>query len=144
VAKIIILAGLPLAQLGAQPKNFWNVLAEVHLLAKKDANGMMVEVPQFSQHLKTYDRKQIRLKGYVIPVGESGTEKFMFSMLPFNVCYFCGAAGPETVVEVATTEKIAFTTQAIVLEGVLRLNASDPERHIYILEKARRVMPGAD
>lgn len=135
---------MPLGQLWAQPKNFWNVLAEVHFLKKKDAGGFVVEVPQFSQHLRSYQAKKIRLKGYVIPVSESGSGKFMLSMLPINVCYFCGAAGPETVVEVDTIEQIEFTTQAIVLEGVLKLNPTDPDRHIYILEKAHRVTQGSD
>jgi len=123
----------------AQPVNFWNVLAEVGFQKKKDANGFDVDVPQFSAHLKTYDRKTIQLKGFVIPMDEAGSGKFMFSMLPFNLCYFCGAAGPETVVEVEGPQAIAFTTQSIVLEGTLRLNASNPDRHIYILQNARLI-----
>lgn len=121
----------------AQPRNFWNTLAEVGFQKVKNAAGYEVEVPRFSNYLQTFDRKAIQLKGYVIPVDETGSGKFMFSMLPFNLCYFCGAAGPETVVEVETTEKIEFTTQAITLEGTLRLNSSDPDRHIYILQNAR-------
>lgn len=138
LAKIVILGCLPWAVV-AQPKNFWNVLAEVGFEKKKDASGFVIEVPQFSQHLKSYDNKKIQLKGFVIPVDEAGSGKFMFSMLPFNVCYFCGAAGPETVVEVETREKIAFSTQSIVLEGILKLNETDPDRHIYILRGATHV-----
>lgn len=139
LVKIVILSGLPWVAVLAQPKNFWNVLAEVGFQQKRDANGFVVDVPQFSEHLKSYNNKKIQLKGFVIPVDETGSGKFMFSMLPFNVCYFCGAAGPETVVEVETTEKITFSTQAIVLEGVLRLNANDPDRHIYVLRSAKRI-----
>jgi hypothetical protein len=139
VVKIVILSGLLAMPAAAQPKNFWNVLAEVGFEKKKDVNGFWMEVPQFSQHLQSFNNKKIQLKGFVIPVGEAGSGKFMFSMLPFNVCYFCGAAGPETVVEVETTQKIEFSTQALVLEGTLQLNASNPDRHIYIFRSAVRV-----
>ncbi len=139
IVKIAILVLWLTSSANAQPRNFWNVLAEVGFEKKRDANGYEVEVPKFSAYLRSFHEKKIQLKGFVIPVGESGTGKFMFSMLPFNVCYFCGAAGPETVVEVDTREKIDFTTQAMVLEGILQLNANDPDRHIYILRSATRV-----
>jgi len=118
--------------------NFWNTLAEVGYATKKDASGYDVEVPLFSKHLKTFQGKKIRLKGYIIPLAEVGDQsKFMLSALPFNVCYFCGAAGPETVVEVASAEKIKFSTKPMVLEGTLMLNDKDPDHHMYILKAAK-------
>jgi hypothetical protein len=124
-----------------QDKNFWHTLAEVGF-RKEMRNGYEVEVPMFSNHLKSWNGKKIKLKGYVIPVGEVGDEnKFMFSSLPFNVCYFCGAAGPETIVEVESTEKVKFTSQSIWMEGILQLNEKDPDQHIYILKAANVIQP---
>jgi hypothetical protein len=121
----------------AQEANFWHVLAEVGFKKTKMAGGEM-EVPIFSAHLKGYHGKKIKLKGFVIPVSETGDEsKFMLSSLPFNVCYFCGAAGPETIVEVEANQKVKFTSQAIWMEGTLYLNEKDPDHHIYILKSAR-------
>jgi hypothetical protein len=118
--------------------NFWNTLAEVGFQSKKDANGFEVEVPLFSKHLKTFQGKKIRIKGYIIPLAEVGSQsKFMLSALPFNLCYFCGAAGPETVMEVMSAEKIKFSTKAIVMEGTLMLNDKDPDHHIYILKAVK-------
>lgn len=129
------------APLLIQKKNFWHVLAEVSF-RKEKKNDYEMEVPLFSAHLKNWNGKKIKLKGYVIPVGEVGDEnKFMFSSLPFNVCYFCGAAGPETIMEVEATEKVKFTSQAIWMEGVLQLNEKDPDRHIYILKSANVITP---
>jgi hypothetical protein len=123
--------------LQAQELNFWQVLAEVGFKKTQLATGEM-EVPVFSNHLKTYYGKKIKLKGFVIPVSETGDEsKFMLSSLPFNVCYFCGAAGPETIVEVETNQKVKFTSAAIWMEGILFLNEKDPDHHIYILKSAR-------
>lgn len=124
-----------------QDKNFWHVLAEVGF-RKEKKNGYEMEVPLFSNHLKSWDGKKIKLQGYVIPVGEVGDEsKFMFSSLPFNVCYFCGAAGPETIMEVESLQKVKFTSQAIWMEGILQLNEKDPDRHIYILKAAKVIAP---
>lgn len=126
---------------GAQDKNFWHTLAEVGF-KKEQHNGFEMEVPQFSKYLKSWNGKKIKLKGFIIPVGEVGDEsKFMFSSLPFNVCYFCGAAGPETIVEVELREKIKFTSKAIWMEGILQLNEKDPNHHIYILKSAKVIIP---
>jgi hypothetical protein len=123
-----------------QNQNFWQILAEVGYQSKRDKNGYQVEEPVFSKHLKSWNGKKIRLKGFVIPVNEVGDQdKFMLSSLPFNVCYFCGAAGPETVIEVESVEKIRFTSKAIWMEGTLQLNEKDPDRHMFILKAAHLI-----
>jgi hypothetical protein len=124
----------------AGQNSFWNTLAEVSLIKTKDNQGLEMEKPSFSKNLKSYNGKKIQLKGYIIPLNEvSNPGTFMFSSLPFNVCYFCGAAGPETVVELQTKEKIQFTTRPIIIEGILQLNESDPDHHIYIVKSARTI-----
>jgi len=133
----VILLVMLASVLQAQEINFWHVLAEVGFKKTRLASGEM-EVPVFSNQLKTYNGKKIRLKGFIIPVSETGDEsKFMLSSLPFNVCYFCGAAGPETIVEVETNKKVKFTSTSIWMEGILFLNEKDPDHHIYILKSAR-------
>jgi hypothetical protein len=122
----------------AQNQNFWQVLAEVGFQTRKDASGTIIETPVFSKNLKSYHGKKIRLKGFIIPINEVGDQdKFMLSSLPFNVCYFCGAAGPETVVEVESDESIRFNTKAIWIEGYLFLNDSDPDHHMYVIKSAQ-------
>lgn len=119
-------------------ENFWHTLAQVSFKNVKDKNGYDVELPVFSNYLKSFNGKTVTIKGYVIPLDEvGGTAKFMLSSLPFNLCYFCGAAGPETVVEVDTREKVKFSTKQITMEGTIVLNETDPDHHIYILKNAR-------
>ena len=136
--KIFLLALLVIGRIGfAQTENFWQVLAEVSFKNEKDKQGYTVERPIFSKYLKTFQAKKVKLKGYIIPLEESGGKgKFMLSALPFNVCYFCGAAGPETVIEIETSESIKYTTKQIMMEGTLQLNDVDPDHHIYILKSA--------
>jgi len=133
---LLFLFILPL-NLSAQ-QNFWRVLSEVSFKTITTPNGYEVEKPQFSEHLRSFDGKTIKIKGYIIPLNEiNGKPAIMLSSLPFNVCYFCGGAGPETVIEVETSENIKFTTKAVTLEGNLELNDNDPDHHIYILKSAK-------
>lgn len=121
----------------AQPANFWQILAEVHFQNAVDKNGYSIEKPIFGKQLKSFDGKKIKIKGYLIPLEETGGKgRYMISSLPFNVCYFCGAAGPETVMELNTSERLKFSTKQISLEGTLILNDRDPDHHIYILKSA--------
>ncbi|HEY0740716.1 MAG TPA: hypothetical protein VGD40_04605 [Chryseosolibacter sp.] len=136
--KAFLVAFVLISNMGfAQTDNFWQVLAEVSFKSEQDKAGYTIERPIFSKYLKTFQGKKVKLKGYIIPLEESGGKgKFMLSSLPFNICYFCGAAGPETVVEVQTTENVKFTTKQIIMEGTLHLNDTDPDHHIYILKSA--------
>jgi hypothetical protein len=123
-----------------QNQNFWQVLAEVGFQTRKDASGTIIETPVFSKNLKSFNGKKVKLKGFIIPINEVGDQdKFMLSSLPFNVCYFCGAAGPETVVEVVSDDNVRFNTKAIWVEGYLYLNDHDPDHHMYIIKSAQVV-----
>lgn len=121
--------------------NYWHVLAEVGFERKLDKQfGYEIDVPKFSKGLQSWNGKRITLKGYLIPVSELGDKQvYMLSSLPFNLCYFCGGAGPETVVEIDSKEKLKFSTSSITLEGILFLNDSDPDHHMYILKEAKLI-----
>jgi len=119
----------------------WQILANVGFETKPSREtGFEIESPVFSKYLKNWNGKKIKIKGYLIPLSEmGGRHEYMLSSLPFNQCYFCGGAGPETVVEVQTNEKIKFVTRQISIEGVLVLNDTDPDHHMYILKDAKFV-----
>jgi hypothetical protein len=134
---LCLVAGMTVIARG-QNQNFWQVLAEVGFQTRTDASGSIIETPVFSKNLKSFNGKKIKLKGFIIPINEVGDQdKFMLSSLPFNVCYFCGAAGPETVVEVESDESIRFNTKAIWIEGYLYLNDTDPDHHMYVIKSAQ-------
>lgn len=138
--RILLIGSILMSAPAQQQSNFWNVLAEVSFNKKQDAQGFEIDVPVFSKHLKTFHGKRVQLKGYMIPIQELGDQgKFMLSSLPYSLCYFCGAAGPETVVEVEFDEKIKFVTRQIRIEGMLVLNSYNPDHHIYILKSAKLI-----
>ncbi|MFK7807682.1 MAG: hypothetical protein AB8F74_07795 [Saprospiraceae bacterium] len=111
----------------------WKTLAKITY--KKEYDEMMgfkVDVPVFSPDVKALDGKEVTIKGYIIPVeGYKSHKEFVFSAFPYNMCFFCGGAGPETVMEIAAAEAIKYTTEPITIKGKLALNDSDINRLIY-------------
>jgi hypothetical protein len=79
----------------------------------------------------------VYITGYMVPVDVS-TDYFVLSRYPFAQCFFCGNAGPESVVDLRMKkegrkfkqdERLTFT-------GKLRLNETDVYELNYILEEA--------
>ncbi len=115
----------------------WQTLSKVVYKQKyfEDA-GYELDMPVFHPELKELEGKEIKLKGYILALeGIKDQEHFMFSLFPFDICYFCGGAGPETVVEVFTKnkKKIRYTSKSVMIKGVLELNNDDINMHMYIL-----------
>lgn len=138
---LIIFFWLLVSAVNAQETDAWKILSEVRFETKSAGeDGYEMDVPRFSDRLKSYNGKRITLKGYLIPLSEmGGKQAYMLSSLPFNSCYFCGGAGPETVIEIETKQTINFTTNQIVLEGVFVLNEKDLDHHMYILKQSKRI-----
>jgi hypothetical protein len=125
----------------AQSPSMWTVLSK--LTYKKeydDLLGLKVDRPIFSKEIKSYETKEIRLKGYIIPTdGYKSHKEFVFSAFPYSSCFFCGAAGPETVLEVSAKEAIPYTSESIEIKGKLKLNYTDVNRLMYSLYEVERV-----
>ncbi|WP_148270315.1 hypothetical protein [Haliscomenobacter hydrossis] len=122
-------------------KSLWTTLAKVTFKKQYDEMlGFKVDVPIFSPEIKALEGKSVEIKGYIIPVeGYRGQKEFVFSAFPYNMCFFCGGAGPESVMEVVSKEPIKYTTEAITIKGKLDLNANDINRLMYGLTDAELV-----
>lgn len=126
---------------GYQYSNTWNTLSKVKIERKLDPSlNFEVDFPTFSEEVLALNGKEIELEGWMIPLDElRGENYFVLSALPFANCFFCGGAGPETVIEVFTEEKVEFEVDRIKVKGKLRLNANDPMQLMYILNNAEIV-----
>lgn len=116
--------------------NMWKTLSKITFKKQYDEMlGFKVDVPVFSEDIKKLSGKEIKIKGYIIPVeGYKSHKEFIFSAFPYSMCFFCGGAGPETVMEVYAKEPIKYSAEPIVLKGKLELNDSDINRLIYTLK----------
>ncbi len=117
----------------------WATLARVTFTKEfDDMLGLKVDKPVFSKAVQALDGATISLRGYVIPTdGYKSHKEFVFSAYPYSMCFFCGGAGPETVVEVFADEPIEYSPDAITITGKLVLNAADPNALMYRLENVR-------
>jgi len=122
-------------------KSIWKTLGKITYKKKYDElMGFKIDIPVFSEPIKKIDGKEIEVKGYIIPVeGYKSHKEFILSAFPYNMCFFCGGAGPETVMEVEAVEGIEYTAEQVVIKGKLSLNDDDINRLMYILTDAELV-----
>ena len=97
-------------------------------------------VPKFSSSVKVLDNKEVQIRGFIIPV-DIVQDYYVLSANPYSSCFFCGQAGPESVMEVQLIKKYEGLRmdQVITFKGKLKLNVDDIYQLNYILEDAEIV-----
>lgn len=131
------LLGLPAF---AQTKITWKQLASIDFEEKYDEHtGALAYFPVFSPAMKALDQKEVSIKGYMLPVDpEQGL--YILSRHPFSACFFCGSAGPESIIELVMRpgHPAYEMDETVTLMGMLELNGEDTEHCLYILKDARQ------
>lgn len=122
-------------------ENLWKTLTKITYKKEYDEFlGFKIDRPVFSEEIKALDGKEVTVKGFIIPVeGYKGHKEFIFSAFPYSMCFFCGGAGPESVMEVQAIEAINYVAESIVLKGKLHLNSEDVNKLMFSLSEARLV-----
>ena len=125
----------------ASTQSMWKTLAKITYKKEfDDFLGFKIDKPVFSEEIKKMEGKEITIKGYIIPVeGYKSHKQFIFSAFPYNMCFFCGGAGPETVMEVDAAEPVKYTADPVTLTGTLILNADDINALMYKIEGAKLI-----
>lgn len=118
-------------------KNIWTTLALMKFERHK-GNGSG-QGSQIIPLIEALDGTEVTVKGYVIPLsGKTAQSHFMFSAYPFASCYFCGGAGPESIMEAFSKDdkKIKFSENSITLKGTFKFTSRDPNDIMFTLEDA--------
>lgn len=135
---LILLIGVISSALG-QTIITWEVLKDVTFeeVFSEEFQGYY-KVPKFGKKVSSLDGKKVQIRGYVIPV-DVIQDYYVLSANPYSSCFFCGGAGPESVMEVQITGEHSGLRmdQIITFEGTLRLNPDDIYQLSYILENAK-------
>lgn len=95
----------------------------------------------FGDRVKSLNGQLVEISGYMIPVDISAGQ-YVLSAYPFSACYFCGGAGPESVMELKfkeKPEKKIKTDAYLTFRGRLKLNNQNYEQLNYILLNAEQV-----
>lgn len=104
-----------------------------------DSIGSDVDFPIFHDSLKVLDGKDIMVSGYIIPMEETGDETIVIlSAFPYSQCFFCGLAGPESVIDIVPKGNLKRLKMdaKVTFKGKLKLNSTDLRYLYYILEGA--------
>jgi len=125
----------------AQDKtDHWNTLAMVNLESKfDDMMGMVIKTATPTAIAETLNGKEIEIRGYIIALAaKTELSHFMYSRYPQNMCFFCGAAGPESAMQVfmKSGEKVDYTPDKVIIKGTLTIQKGDPSGLIYTLSDA--------
>lgn len=136
---ILSLLLIPAVVFAANPiKITWEQLSDVTFKKKWNATeNMFLLEPQFGPKVLALKGKEVQLGGYMIPV-DVDANYYVLSSNPFASCFFCGGAGPESVVSIKFKKvtKRFNTDDKVTIKGILRLNVDDINDLNYILEDA--------
>lgn len=122
----------------APVKVTWETLKDVTFKKKWYPSDQIYMLhPTFGAPVQKLNGKEITITGYVIPV-DLEANLYVLSAFPYSSCFFCGGAGPETVMSLSFKKKSRKfkTDERLTFQGTLKLNADDIYQMNYILENA--------
>jgi hypothetical protein len=121
-------------------KNVWSTLAMMKYerqYAENDGIGAQAGQGRFLPLIEALVGEEIEVKGYIIPLsGQKAQNHFMFSAYPYASCFFCGKAGPESVIEVfmKDNKKVEYSDKAITIKGKFKFLPNKLDDIMYQLE----------
>lgn len=120
----------------------WGTLSDIKFEVKYDENiGISYEEATFGPGVIPLDGQEVAIIGYMIPLDGFGVA-YALSRNPNASCFFCGGAGPETVIElklVPSAMRRYRIDERILFKGKLQLNRSNADNFTYVLQNAEPV-----
>ena len=135
--KLALLLFMCLGLIGfAQERLSWNTFERLNFEeVYEPTTASWVQVPVWTEELKQWDGKLVKITGYIIAL-DAVNSQYALSAFPFSSCFFCGAAGPESVLELDLKHQQEYLTdEVITFKGVLKLN-TDPLKFPLTLKYA--------
>lgn len=122
--KLILLAVVLICNTSeAQIKIKWSTFERLQFEEVFDEeSAAWLIAPIWTEDLKELNGKKVKITGYIIALDVLGDE-YALSAFPFASCFFCGASGPESVMELSLDTKTKYLTDEVhTFVGTLRLN----------------------
>lgn len=113
----------------------WKLLGQIDFVKKKNPHYGEVMYPMVNGTLKALQGKKIKASGFIVPID---SKSYALSKNVFAQCFFCGNAGPETIMGIkfkGSTPRLKTDTY-VTMEGTFRYNADDIDDWIYHIENA--------
>ena len=136
--QIILLFTLALVLTDAvsQTEITWETLSDVRFTDKYyEEEGDYYLFPNFGSSVKELEGKEVFLRGYILAI-DPEVGYYLLSSNPYASCFFCGNAGPETVVELSfkSKQRKLKMDQLVTIIGRLKLNDDNVYQCNYIFE----------
>ncbi len=131
---ILFLASTSL--LAQNEDNIWSTLALLEF-EQKDDLGYFDSEGNILPLIEAFENKEVVVKGYVIPLsGKKAQKHFMFSAYPYASCFFCGKAGPETIMEVfvKNDNEISFSEKKMSIKGTFYFTSRNSNEVMFTLK----------
>lgn len=119
----------------------WEALRDVTFKKKWYAEeSVYMLYPTFGPAVQKMNGKPVELTGYVLPV-DLESNVYVLSAFPYSACFFCGGAGPESVVSLKFKKagRKFKTDERRTFRGTLKLNADNIYELNYIIADAEMV-----
>lgn len=113
----------------------WKLLGQIKFFKKQHKEYGSIDFPMISPEVKKHNAKKIYMSGFIVPIDNVN---YALSKNVFASCFFCGKAGPETIMGIkfkAGKMKLK-TDQYVTLVGNFRINENNVEDWIYHIEDA--------
>ena len=109
----------------------WETLSKVSVTRQKDRY-----VPEFSKEIAALDKRQVKLKGFMLPLEQGlGQKRFLLSAQPPE-CAFCMPGTAEQFAEILAKTPVKYVTDPIIVSGTFVLVRDDSGGLLYRLSEA--------
>ncbi len=133
-----LIALLAFAPAANPVKLTWETLRDVTFKKKwyPDESVYML-YPTFGSAVQKLKGKEVSITGYILPI-DLDANMYVLSAFPYSACFFCGGAGPESVMALKFKKnpRKFKTDERLTFKGTLALNADDIYQMNYVLENA--------
>ncbi|MCH7404514.1 hypothetical protein [Belliella aquatica] len=142
---IILFAGLLLlSSMKSFEPDMWALFSKTKFVEKlNDEFGMYFLYPKFPEELKEFEGKIVTVSGFYIPLDMNASNIAVLSKFPMAECFFCGGAGPESIVVgylKANPKRKIKTDEIVKVRGKLKLNENDIDELNFILQDAEIIL----
>lgn len=113
----------------------WKLLGDIKFVKKEHPDYGEVMFPIVNAKLKGLQKKKVTISGFIVPIDNTN---YAISKNVFASCFFCGQAGPETIMGIKFKDFKGRlkTDQYVTITGVLRVNEDNVDEWIYNLDQA--------
>ncbi len=127
----------------AQKAITWEALSDVKFTSEYvEEVDVVLFFPHFGTEVKALEGAEVTITGYILVI-DAKKSIYILSKNPYASCFFCGNAGPESIIELQLKnprQKFKMD-QIVIIRGILHLNEDDIYHCNYILSDAEVLTP---